>query len=755
MPRRVRPRLTHLEDRAVPAVFTVTTPADAGPGSLREAIARANDEATNPGFDSVQFAPDLFGRTIALSTAADTSLGSSALLITSEVFIDGFTGYPGSGPGITLARERGVTDLRLFFVAPAGKLTLDGLTVAGGLAQGDQGAAGFSGGGGGAGLGGAVFNRGALTVTRSVFTDNQAVGGAGGAVDTGFRYGWTPGGPGGGANGGGSGTAGGFGGGGGGGGPSGQFPMPIIRLAGGAGGFGGGGGGGAPAGAGGFGGSAGAVSGGGGAGLGGAVFNHGGTVAVLNSTFANNTAFGGGTAPNAGAGLGGGVFNLNGTVTVTNSTFSGNLGGAVYVLAHDASGGVGNASPASLLLANSILANSTNGRDLVVSQLPGSGGATVTFAATNLVEAYTNTTGSVPIQWSSSDPQLLPLADNGGPTWTMGLQATSPARDAGWWVWAPTGGDQRGGGFARALGREVDLGAVEGPAIPRPLAVTPHLPTGGDATVTLLDPSTGQPLRSFVPFPGFGGAVHVSVGDVNGDGYGDLAVGAGAGGGPHVKLFDGFTGREVLSFFAYDPAFTGGVSVAAGGGRVVTGAGPGGGPHVKSFDARTGAEVLSFYAFDPAFTGGVNVAVGGGRVVTGAGPGGGPHVKAFDDRTGVELLSFFAYDPAFAGGVSVADYGRLVVGAGPGGGPHVKVFNAGTGAEVGGFYAYNPSFTGGVNVAVAGERIVTGAGPGGGPHLKTFDWAYGWDGTAYREHAIEKLSLYAFDPDFHLGVDVG
>ena len=73
---------------------------------------------------------------------------------------------------------------------------------------------------------------------------------------------------------------------------------------------------------------------------------------------------------------------------------------------------------------------------------------------------------------------------------------------------------------------------------------------------------------------------------------------------------------EVASFYAYDPAFTGGVDVAAadvtgdGVAEIITGAGPGGGPHVRAFSLAGGVvtEVASFYAYDPAFTGGVHVA---------------------------------------------------------------------------------------------------------------------------------------------------
>src|SRR5262249_48163092 len=144
------------------------------------------------------------------------------------------------------------------------------------------------------------------------------------------------------------------------------------------------------------------------------------------------------------------------------------------------------------------------------------------------------------------------------------------------------------------------------------------------------------------PFPGFTGGVHVATGDVNGDGVDDVVVGAGPGAGPHVKVFDGATGAGGQSFFAYDVGFDGGVFGACGDvngdghADIVTGAGPGAGPHVKVFDGASGTEVQSFFAYDPGFTGGVSVACGDvngdghADIVTGAGPGAGPHVKVFD-----------------------------------------------------------------------------------------------------------------------------
>lgn len=60
----------------------------------------------------------------------------------------------------------------------------------------------------------------------------------------------------------------------------------------------------------------------------------------------------------------------------------------------------------------------------------------------------------------TADPDLQPLADNGGPTKTHALLATSVAIDAGNNVGGAST-DQRGAGFARVGGAQADIGAFE------------------------------------------------------------------------------------------------------------------------------------------------------------------------------------------------------------------------------------------------------------------------------------------------------
>jgi len=278
-----------------------------------------------------------------------------------------------------------------------------------------------------------------------------------------------------------------------------------------------------------------------------------------------------------------------------------------------------------------------------------------------------------------------------------------------------------------------------------------------------------DPIASFFAYgPSFTGGVRVALGDVSGDGIPDLVTGPGPGAGPHLKVFDGMSGAELWSFFAYEPAFTGGIFVAAGDvdgdGRddVVTGADAGGAPHVKVFDGATQAPIADFLAFTPSFTGGVRVATGDvngdglADLVLGTGPG----AASVEIRSGTNhaLLDSYPAYSLFTGGVFVAagdldgdGFAEQVVGPDAGSAPHVRVFDGRTGNDAGSLFPFPTMFMGGVRVATGDldgdgrADLVLGAGAGSTP-------------TVRRLRGYDRASLgdfLAFAPDFTGGIYVG
>lgn len=331
---------------------------------------------------------------------------------------------------------------------------------------------------GGQGIGGAIANFGTLIVSNCLLANNSADGGAGGF--SGWR-GWfssgQSGGPGGDGNGG---AIGNFG----------TLTLDRCLLAGNSctGGPGGNGGDGAQgyypwdsAGSGGF----------GGGGNGGAVFNSGSAV-LVNNTFALNLGVGGkgadggnggppivqgdtsgrgGSGGNGGSGYGA-IYDGNGQCYLTNctialSTSSGGIGGLggqpgpynfpgpPYIGPPGPNGPKGLAAglgTAGTHLFNTLLSGNTPTNCLGTKVDAGHNLSSDGSCAFSGVGSLNN-----------QDPGLGPLADNGGPTFTMALLPGSPAIGAGSAIGAPAT-DQRG--VPRPQGPGVDIGAFEYEYIP-------------------------------------------------------------------------------------------------------------------------------------------------------------------------------------------------------------------------------------------------------------------------------------------------
>lgn len=277
---------------------------------------------------------------------------------------------------------------------------------------------------------------------------------------------------------------------------------------------------------------------------------------------------------------------------------------------------------------------------------------------------------------------------------------------------------------------------------------------GMPAQVTVYD-HEGDELFHFDAFGGFTGGVRVATGDFNADGVVDIAYGTGAGIANAVKVLDGKTRTHLLVLQPFEPAFDGGVFVAAGD---VTGDGRpelivspdlGGGPRVRVFDGNGFGQITDFLGIeDASFRGGARVAVGDvngdslGDVVVAAGFGGGPRIAVFDgSRIDTPLTAgilppklfgdFFVFEPTLRNGVYVAagdltggGFADIIAGGGPGGGPRVfavsgsdMVLSHGkTQTQVANFFAGDRDNRKGVRVAIKDldgdlrADLVTGAG---------------------------------------------
>jgi predicted outer membrane repeat protein len=204
---------------------------------------------------------------------------------------------------------------------------------------------------------------------------------------------------------------------------------------------------------------------------GGGIFNDGEQqgdtqLQITNSTISDNTAsYGGGLASD-------GYYGFYVAVQINNSTFSGNSatnsGGGIYVTGEGSQQVIVN-------LANTILKAGAVGNNIFNDS------GTVSSFGYNLSNDSCDGLLTGPGDQTNTEPMLGPLQDNGGPTPTHALLPGSPAIDTGDPALDPPSVyDQRGPGFSRVVNGRIDIGSFEvqvrTPA-PRPVPVPRPRPT--------------------------------------------------------------------------------------------------------------------------------------------------------------------------------------------------------------------------------------------------------------------------------------
>lgn len=390
------------------ATYTVTNLDDSGPGSLRQAVLDANANPTTP--HTIEFQSGLTG-TIALT--------SGLIEITSQVTIN--------GPGADHLAVSGNQASRIFYIqGAAANVTIKKLTIKDGYPRDEAG-------------GGIIVGYGFLTLDHCILSDNVAT--IGGAIHN----------------------------------HAGRIIVMNSTLVGNTVSYTA-----YPNGAG--------------------IYNYIGSVRIVNSTIMDNEAVWNGSSHG-----GGGIFNHNGALDIVNSTLSGNSagsGGGIYThfeggldsefpsiirienstlsgnIAHSSywmlgGGGIYIGCETTVQVSNSLIAGNTAplGPEIRRESWWGGQCGTLESQGYNLFGQngdsglyYVSPVDTDLILQGAINTAIAPLADNGGPTKTHLLVAGSPAIDAGndALLNPEITTDQRGTGFPRMVGNQVDIGAVEG-----------------------------------------------------------------------------------------------------------------------------------------------------------------------------------------------------------------------------------------------------------------------------------------------------
>jgi hypothetical protein len=451
-------------------VITVTNTNDSGPGSLRQALADAQDG------DTINFDPSV--NVVTLTT--------SELVITKSITIS-------ASPQMVTVMRSSQTEFRIFHVMPGHSVEINGLTISGGHITGDNG--------GGIlndnstltiahctvsgnvivsasanNFGGGLHNSGTMTLNQVIVNNNNANwGGSSGGVPSGggisntgimiiidgtvesnrgATWLWSGGGI---YN-------------------SNTGMMTITgstiinNQTGNPGHFGA---------------------------YGGGIVNYG-TLTIQDSTVSGNTALGGDLQGGEGGGISGNNNTItNSTITGNSALYGGGLAGGGNIAHTTFSDNGASRAGASLYLTstlelgNTILNVGASGVNIV-----NNGGSFITHGY-NISSDDGSGFLNGPGDQINTDPMLGPLQDNGGPTFTQALLPGSPGIDAGDPNFIPPPYyDQRGAPFVRVFNGRIDIGSFELQPTPTP---TPTPTSTATATSTPSSTPTTTPTATGIP----------------------------------------------------------------------------------------------------------------------------------------------------------------------------------------------------------------------------------------------------------------
>jgi hypothetical protein len=270
--------------------------------------------------------------------------------------------------------------------------------------------------------------------------------------------------------------------------------------------------------------------------------------------------------------------------------------------------------------------------------------------------------------------------------------------------------------------------------------------------------------QQFMAFdPRFLGGVNITCGDLDGDGKAELICAAGPSGGPHVRIYSPDANGNlqlVNEFFAYDPSFRGGVTVASGQGydtlaqfqQDVTVAPVATTPYPAGQQAPGAAQGIPLNSFDfNTFLPAVTVAGGGVQYLS-------ANLLNSYNQIAYRPDLFIPPDlpnPTNQGKIVYATWSDTTPmsnyptdGSRPPTtvtvGPYIQLGTTGTGTPV--ITRMTPP-TGQITTR---NVLVTGAGAGGGPDVRI----WGFNGTGASLQFYLGNEFFAFDPNFRGGIDV-